>query len=85
MHNCDHIPPDPKLVLAMCINARSYDIYLALPAKTHHDLSIVNNGYIVVPVDTPNKWGWMTNADFIEAYQYADVDLVGQFKLYKAR
>lgn len=73
------LPPDPTLVLAMKITEETYDYYLKLPAKTHLELSVVLDAYIVVSVDAPLAWGWYSYDLFNELYTEIENWTEGRF------
>lgn len=56
-----------EFVLAMEISNETYFNYLALPAREHHDLKVMNGCYIVMRPQT-QEWAWTEKGDFENFY-----------------
>jgi len=85
MHMCTYTPPDPEIILSMEITEKTYDHYLMLPAKIHHDKETVIGSYIIVPVDQPLSWAWVDKDYFDEFIEPIEDWLDGRYTLCKSK
>jgi hypothetical protein len=65
---------------ALKITPDTYDIYLALPAVSHHPLQMINDCFIVREKNAaPTDWNWFEERDFHKWFKWVEAPSEDKF------
>lgn len=67
------LQPEVKTMEALKVTPDTYDLYLALPAETHHPLQMINNCFVVREKNAaPGDWSWFEERDFHKYFKWLE-------------